>query len=90
MGKTIKDNLCYSCLDIPCRYYAVDEMVVSRTGERVGDALTRIYSNPKEWVEMGGEQGVWLLLNKAIIEGDGCTSCGDKVLGMGKRLGLVS
>ena len=89
MGKTIKDDLCYSCLDITCRHYAVEDTVVSRAGERVGDALTRIYSSPREWVEIGSEQGVWLLIYKAIIEGDGCTNCGDKVLSMGKGLGLV-
>jgi len=86
MGKTIKDDLCYSCLDIPCRHYANEDTVFSRAGERVEDALTRIYSNPKEWIEVGGDHGVYVLLYQNIIRGDGCVNCGEEVLKMGERL----
>ena len=80
MGRNIKDDLCSSCLNITCRPIYVEDMVISRGGETVGEALARIYSSPKEWVEVAGNNGVYLLLYKTIIQGDGCTNCGEKVL----------
>jgi len=82
----IKDGLCSSCLNITCRPIYVEDTVISPGGETVGKALTRIYSDPKEWFEAGGDNGVYLLLYKTIIEGEGCTSCGEKVLELGNNL----
>jgi len=86
MERTIKNDLCSRCLYIPCKSIRVEDIVISRGGETVEEALTRIYSNPMKWIEVGGDNGVYLLLYKTIIQGDGCTTCGEKVLELGNRL----
>ena len=77
MGRISVDDLCVSCRGL----HAANGMTVER-------ALAALYNDPAKWLEGGGDVGVVVMLNNAIVMGDGCTRCGEKVLNWAGELGL--
>jgi len=73
------NDLCYSCRKLPTEY-----------GKTVEEILEILYTDPEKWLESGGEIGVVTILNKAIVLGDGCTGCGEKVIKKARALGLLN
>jgi len=78
MRRIKASDLCYSCR----RLHA--------TGDKsVDDFLTICYNDPGQFLDGGRmEQGIVGILNRAIVMGDGCTTCGAKVLDWAKDVGL--
>ena len=77
MERIKKEDLCGSCRQLMTKY-----------GKSVEDMLDYFYNNPVKMVEQGGDVGVCVMLTETIVLGNGCTSCGEKVLNLGKDLGL--
>ena len=77
MRKVKVEDLCYSCRQMHVK------------GTTVENFLNTAYSDPGKWLDYGGDVGVLVALNGAIVMGDGCTTCGEKVLNWGRDLGLV-
>ena len=75
-------DLCYSCRQLPSNV----------NGMSVEDFLNAIYSmsttDPRKYVELGGDAGVTAVLSNAIVMGNGCTTCGAIVLDKARKLGL--
>lgn len=72
------EDLCLSCRKLS-----------TEDGTSVEDFLTALNNDPIKWLECG-HIGIILKLNNAIVmNDDGCTTCGTKIINYAKAFGLV-
>jgi len=75
-------DLCYRCRKLP-----------AMNGMSVEDFLETAYSihstDPEKYLKIGGDTGVVVILNNAIVMGDGCTTCGRKILDWARELRVI-
>jgi len=71
------DDLCGSCLNLrTSKGTTVEEELNIRNNDLLADSAS------------GGDLGTFIMLNKTIVMGDGCTLCGAKIIDWGRKLGL--
>ena len=58
-------------------------------GNSVEDILTYLYNDQEKFIECGGYATICVILNNVIVMGDGCTTCGRKVIDLAMELGLT-
>ena len=72
-------DLCYSCRQL------------NATGNKsVEDLLNIAHGDPGRFLNsVDDEKGIVGIMNRAIVMGDGCTTCGAKVLNWARDVGLL-
>jgi len=58
-------------------------------GLSVENVLTILYNDKDMWQKCNGDIGVAGMLIESIVQGNGCTTCGQKVIDWAKEIGAI-